>query len=143
MAPAQNGDKVKVHYTGTLEDGSQFDSSRERDKPMEFTIGKRELLPGFENAVLGLELNQSRSVSLTAEEAYGDHDPSQIIEMPRTQIPSELKLEIGLRLQGQRPKGETVLFSVVAINETSVTLDSNHPLAGKALTFEIELLEIL
>ena len=143
MAPAQNGDKVKVHYTGTLEDGSQFDSSRERDQPMEFTIGKRELLQGFENAVVGLELNESRSVSLTAEEAYGAHDPSQIIEMPRTQIPSELKLEIGLRLQGQRPKGETVLFSVVAINETSVTLDSNHPLAGKALTFEIELLEIL
>lgn len=143
MAPAQSGDTVKVHYTGTLDDGSIFDSSRVRDEPLEFTIGKRMLLPGFEDAVVGLDLNESRSVSLSAEDAYGPHDPSQIIEMPRNQVPTELDLDIGVRLQGQSPEGERVLFTIIDITDTGLMLDANHPLAGKPLTFDIELVEIL
>ena len=143
MTQAQDGDKVRVHYTGTLNDGSKFDSSRDRQKPLEFTIGQKELVPGFEQAVVGMEQGESKTVNLTSDKAYGPHDPAQVIEMQRSKIPPELELEIGLRLQGTSPKGKTTVFTLVGFGESTVTLDGNHPLAGKDLNFEIELLEIL
>jgi peptidylprolyl isomerase len=143
MAQAQQGDTVRVHYTGMLGDGSQFDSSRERQEPMEFTIGQRQLIPSFEQAVVGMEPGDSKTVNISSGDAYGPHDPSQVIKMSRSQIPDSIDLKIGLRLQGRSPSGQTSVFTVTDLTESSVTMDGNHPLAGQDLTFEIELVEIV
>jgi len=142
MSQAQQGDTVKVHYTGTLDDGAEFDSSRNR-KPLEFTIGKQMVIPGFENAITGLSPGESISVNIPVNDAYGPRLDQLILEVEKTQLPDDLKLEIGLVLEMKRPDGRIVPVRVAKITDDQVILDANHPLAGKNLNFEIELLEIV
>ncbi|MEM8530224.1 MAG: peptidylprolyl isomerase [Chloroflexota bacterium] len=141
MPKAQNGDTVVVHYTGKHADSTVFDSSQDRD-PLTFTLGKGELISGFEQAVLGMEPGESRTTTIPAEQAYGQHEPNLITEVSRDQLPSDLEIAVGQSLQLQHPDGMTIPVSVTEISETSVTLDANHPLAGQDLTFEIQLVAI-
>ncbi|MCB1802370.1 MAG: peptidylprolyl isomerase [Gammaproteobacteria bacterium] len=142
MQKPSSGDTVRVHYTGTLEDGSQFDSSR-GGEPMEFALGQGQLIPGFENAVAGLGVGETCTVTLAAEEAYGETNPDMIQNVPREMMPQGIELTPGMVLQGQAENGQVNNFTVVSFTDDEVRLDANHPLAGKALTFEIELLEIV
>jgi peptidylprolyl isomerase len=140
---AEQGQTVRVHYTGTLEDQSEFDNSRTRGEPLEFTIGVRQVIPGFEDAVVGMSPGDSKVVNIPAAEAYGEHSQEMVGEFSRAEIGPEIQLEEGLVLSAQGPDGQTLHFSVVSFTEEVVTLDGNHPLAGKDLTFDIELVEIL
>ena len=140
---ANQGQTVRVHYTGTLEDQSEFDSSRKRGEPLEFTIGVRQVIPGFEEAVVGMAPGDSKVVNIPAAEAYGEYRQEMVAEFPRSEIGDDIQLEEGLVLSAQGPNGEQLHFSVVSFNDENVTLDGNHPLAGKDLTFDIELVEIL
>lgn len=141
MAQAKTGDKVKVHYVGSLEDGTVFDSSREGE-PMEFTVGERMLIPGFEDAVIGMGIGNSKTVSIHQEDAYGSYIEELVTVVERSQIPSSLEPKVGMMLQANSDDGMVVPFTVKEVTEDSVILDGNHPLAGKGLTFKIELLEI-
>ena len=142
MQKPQTGDTVRVHYTGTLEDGTQFDSSRGAE-PMEFAVGQGQLIAGFENAVAGLSAGESCTVTLAPEDAYGESNAEMVQDVPREMMPEDVELQPGMVLQGQADDGRVDNFTVVSFTEETVTLDANHPLAGKALTFEIELVEIL
>ncbi len=137
----ENGDTVQVHYTGTLEDGTEFDSSRDR-APLEFTVGEGQVIPGFEDMVRGLEAGDTETATLQPEDAYGERDEQRLIEVERDQLPDEIEPEIGMQLEIQQPNGRPARVSITEIGDETVTLDANHPLAGKELTFEIEVLEI-
>ena len=141
MAQAARGDTVQVHYTGRLDDGTVFDSSRGQE-PLEFTIGQHQLIPGFEQGVIGMVLGESKTVTISADQAYGPHHPEKVIKVDRAEIPPQLQLETGMRVQGSQPGGRAVEFTVVGLSESTVTLDGNHPLAGKDLTFDIQLVHI-
>jgi peptidylprolyl isomerase len=141
MSQAKSGDTVKVHYTGTLRDGTLFDSSRERD-PLEFTLGEGNTIPGFENALVGMALGESKTVVIAPEHAYGERNEDAVQEFPREMMPAELELEIGVRLKAQAPDGQPMVLTVAAFDDETVSLDANHPLAGEELTFEVELIEI-
>ncbi len=138
---AKKGDTVKVHYTGTLNDGTQFDSSHDR-QPLEFTIGEGRVIPGFENAVTGMKTGDSKTVSIPHTEAYGERNENMLIEVNKEQLPPDLKPEIGQQLQMQRMDGQTLIATVTNVGETGITVDANHPLAGKDLNFKIEMVEI-
>lgn len=142
MSKAKQGDTVKVHYKGTLEDGTVFDTTAGRD-PLEFTIGGGEILPGFEQAVVGMASGEKRRTEIAAKDAYGEHQTDRVIEVGRDKFPDEIQPEIGQRLQMVREGGEALPVTVVEVGDESVTLDANHPLAGKDVTFEIELVEIV
>ena len=141
MAKIKEGDTVKVHYTGKTSDGNVFDSSRERD-PLEFTIGQGQLIPGFEKAVVGLEAGDSQTVTIPSDEAYGEVRDDMIVNVPKEQIPSDITPEVGQQLQIQQKDGGSIGVVVTEITEQEVTLDANHPLAGKDLTFEIEVVSV-
>jgi FKBP-type peptidyl-prolyl cis-trans isomerase 2 len=141
MAQAAAGNTVKVHYTGKLDDGVQFDSSV-GGEPLEFTLGSGGIIPGFENAVLGMATGETKTVRIPSDEAYGPHQPDKVQEVERDKFPADINLEVGRRLQAVAAGGETMDLVIVAVREASVTLDFNHPLAGKDLTFELELVEI-
>jgi FKBP-type peptidyl-prolyl cis-trans isomerase 2 len=141
MAEAKTGDTVRVHYTGSLTDGTTFDSSREQE-PLQFTVGQSEVIGGFEEAVVGMTPGDSKTVTIPPGEAYGDRNESMVQQVPRSAIPAELELSPGLMLQAQGPNGETMRFSVIEFDDESVTVDGNHPLAGKDLVFDLELVEI-
>lgn len=142
MAQAQQGDTVKVHYTGTLTDGTVFDSSQSRD-PLQFTVGSGEVISGFNDGVQGMEVGESRTVTVAAGQAYGPHQDELLVELERQQVPSDIDLEMGQQLQIVREDGQTFVVRVTDLSEDSVTLDANHPLAGQDLTFEIQLIEIM
>lgn len=142
MQKPKSGDTVRVHYTGTLDDGTQFDSSRGAD-PLEFAMGQGQLIAGFENAVAGLIPGESCTVTLSPEEGYGESNPAMVQEVPRQMMPEGVELQAGMVLQGRSDDGRVDNFTVVSFTEETVKLDANHPLAGKSLTFEIELVEIL
>ncbi len=142
MAQAKNGDKVKVHYKGTLDDGSVFDTSEGKD-PLEFTLGAGMIIPGFEAAVVGLNAGDKKTVKIVSAEAYGPKMEENIISVEKAEIPPHIKPEKGLMLQLMTPDGVPMMVSVVDVTETKVTLDGNHPLAGKDLTFEIQLVAIV
>lgn len=141
MTEVKSGDKVRIHYTGTLNDGSVFDSSQGRD-PLEFVVGSGQVIPGFDVAVTGMTTGEQKTVTIPADQAYGQPDPRAIQAIPREKIPAEIPLEIGLQLQAQSPQGYPIPVTVVEITETEVTLDANHRLAGKDLTFALELVSI-
>jgi len=138
---ASDGDTVRVHYTGTLADGTMFDTSRERE-PLEFTIGKGNIIPGFEEATKDMQVGQVKTVTIPAEKAYGPHSGEMVMVVSRNQLPDDLNPTVGQQLQMQSPDGMTAVVAVSDVSETTVTLDANHPLAGKDLTFEIELVEV-
>jgi peptidylprolyl isomerase len=142
MSQAKTGNTVKVHYTGKLKDGTIFDSSIDRE-PLEFKIGDGRIIPGFEHAVIGLKGGDSVSVSIAADDAYGQHDERLIQKINKDQLPEGLDPQIGQRLEAHQSDGRKVPVIVSEINESSITLDANHPLAGKDLFFEIELVEIM
>lgn len=141
MAKASSGNTVKVHYTGKLDDGTVFDSSRERE-PLEFTVGGGQVIPGFDEAVCDLEEGEATTVTIPPEEAYGPHQDDAIIEVPRTDLPDEIDPQVGMPLQLQAQGGQVFPARIAAVEDETITLDANHPLAGETLTFEIELVEI-
>ncbi|MEJ2309521.1 MAG: peptidylprolyl isomerase [Gammaproteobacteria bacterium] len=143
MSQAEMGQTVRVHYTGKLTDGEQFDASRPRGEPLEFTIGLRQVIEGFENAVVGMSVGDTRSVEIPVEQAYGKRRDEMVADFPRAEIPDTIELEEGMTLTSTSPDGKTMHFRVESFNEEVVTLDANHPLSGEDLIFEIELLEIL
>lgn len=138
MRQVTNGDTVRVHYRGTLDDGSEFDSSAGRG-PIELTVGGGQVIPGFEDALMGMAEGETKNVTLPPEEAYGHPDPALIHVVNRDRIPGEIALEVGTVLQAADASGHTVRLTVVEVGDSDVTLDANHPLVGKALTFELEL----
>ena len=142
MTQAKNGDTVKVHYTGKLEDGTVFDTSTARD-PLQFVIGDGQIIPGFEQGVIGMNTGESKTINISSEKAYGPRHEDRVLEVNQDQIPKHLELEIGQQVQIPQTDGSKIQFIVKGVSETNVTLDANHPLAGKDLTFEIELTEIL
>lgn len=142
MAKATDGDRVRVHYTGRLDDESVFDSSRQRD-PLEFRIGEGAVIPGFEAAVIGLSPGESTKTRIPAEQAYGPRKDDLLITVERERLPEDLEVEPGSQLSMRRPDGGSVPVTVVETSESSVVLDANHPLAGQPLNFEIELVEIV
>lgn len=142
MSKVKEGDKVKVHYTGTLEDGSVFDSSRDRE-PLEFTLGEGQLIPGFEKAVVGMEEGDSTSVDIPSDEAYGERREDLEIEVNKEELPEEVDPQLGVQLQvKQNDSGRAIPVQITKVTDDTVTLDANHPLAGKDLKFDIELIEI-
>jgi peptidylprolyl isomerase len=141
MQQAKTGDTVKVHYTGTLADGTEFDSSRGRD-PLEFTLGQGALIPGFENAVVGMSPGDTKTVEIAANDAYGDRHEQLTQDVPRTAIPDDIELQEGMVLRARGPEGQDLALTVVSFDDQSVMIDGNHPLAGKDLTFTVQLVEI-
>jgi peptidylprolyl isomerase len=141
MTQAKRGDAVKVHYTGSLGDGTVFDSSAKRS-PLEFTVGQGQVIPGFERAVDGMETGDQKTVVIPADQAYGVRDERLVIHMDRSRMPQDLELEVDDRLQVRRPDGRILNVTVIDVSESEVTLDGNHFLAGEDLTFEIELIGI-
>ncbi len=141
MAQASSGDTVKIHYTGTLEDGSVFDSSRGRE-PIEFTIGEGQVIAGFEQAVVGMSPGDSKTATIPAAEAYGPRHDEMMMQVERDRLPDDLDPEVGMRLRIDRGEGQDMVVNVTEVTDSHVTIDANHPLAGKDLTFELELVEI-
>jgi peptidylprolyl isomerase len=141
MARAKRGDTVRVHYTGTLENGEQFDSSRGMD-PLTFTLGEGAVIQGFDDAVDGMAIGESKRVTIPATEAYGARRDELTLRIPRSELPTDLELEVGSQLRMEQG-ADSVVVTVRDMDEGSVTLDANHPLAGEALTFELELVEIV
>jgi peptidylprolyl isomerase len=138
MRQATTGDTLRVHYTGTLADGTEFDSSTSRD-PLVVTIGEGQVIPGFEDALVGMAEGESKSVTLPPEDAYGPHHDQLVHTVERTRIPETIDLEVGTVLQAADPSGNQLRLQVVEFSDDTVTLDANHPLAGKALTFDLQL----
>jgi peptidylprolyl isomerase len=141
MTQAKQGDTVKIHYTGKLEDGTVFDSSEGRD-PLSFTIGSGQVIPGFEEAVVGMAVDEKKNVTIPPEKAYGQRNEEMIINVPRTQVPPDINPETGQRLQMQGPNEQMIIVEVTEVTDESITLDANPPLAGKDLIFDIELVGI-
>ena len=141
MSQAKSGDTVKIHYTGTLDDGTQFDSSQGRD-PLEFEVGSGQVIPGFEKAVEGMTVGDSKSVRIEADEAYGPRHDQLVQEVDRSVLPDDLNPETGMALQSSSPDGQVTQFMVTDVTDQTITVDANHPLAGQALSFDIELVDI-
>ncbi|MBZ0264851.1 peptidylprolyl isomerase [bacterium] len=142
MEKAKKGDKVKVHYTGKLDDGTVFDETKDRD-PLEFTIGENNVIPGFENAVEGMEVGDSKTTNIPSDEAYGPHMEEGVLSVDRSGLQDDVEVEVGQQVQLSREDGQAVIATVVEANDEKITLDANHPLAGKDLTFDIELVEVV
>ena len=139
---AKKGDKVKVHYKGTLTDGTEFDSSEDKE-PLEFEVGAGMMIKGFDNAVNGMGLGEKVTVNIVAEEAYGLRNDELIYKIPSEQIPESLDPKIGQTLSMQHPDGQNIPVEVVEVTDEFVGIDANHQLAGKDLIFEIELMEFV
>ena len=142
MEKAKAGDVVRVHYTGKLTNGEQFDSSTGRE-PLEFTVGAGQMIKGFDAAMPGMEVGEKKTINIVAADAYGEKDDQAIIEFPKENIPADMKLEIGLQLQLRNEAGQPFPVAVSEIKDDVVVLDANHHLAGKELVFDIELVEIV
>lgn len=141
MTKVKANDNIKVHYTGTLNSGEVFDSSEGRE-PLAFTAGAGQMIKGFDDAVIGMELNESKTVTIPSEEAYGPVQDQLIQEIPKSSLPEGLNPEVGQKLSSRYPDGQEVIVEVVKATEDSITIDANHVLAGKDLTFEIKVVEI-
>jgi peptidylprolyl isomerase len=142
MAQATTGDTVRVHYTGTLHDGTTFDSSEGRE-PLEFTVGGGQVIPGFDQAVEGMEPGDTKTVEIPADDAYGPKREEMMLQVSPDQFPEGVDPELGQQLQLSQPDGQNVVVRVTDVQDDAVTLDANHPLAGEDLTFEITLDEIV
>ena len=141
MATAEKGMKVKIHYTGKYEDGTVFDSSRERE-PLEFTIGDESTIRGFEEAVTGMSPGETKDITLAPEKAFGEYHEQMVQKVERKDLPEDVELEVGIVLEVTSPEGQTYMVRVAEMDDESVTLDGNHPLAGEILSFDIELVEV-
>lgn len=143
MTEAKNGNTVKVHYTGKLEDGTQFDSSSGRD-PLEFTVGEGQIIPGLEQAIVGMNEGDSKTVTVPSDEAYGPRSDQALQEVPKSMLPEHIlsELQIGMQLQATSPNGQPMLLTVVGVGAETVTMDANHPLAGQDLVFDVQLVSV-
>lgn len=140
MSQVKDGDTVKVHYTGKLADGSEFDSSANKE-PMEFKIGEGKLIPGFEQAVVGMSVGEKNTITIPSNEAYGERRDDMNVSVEKEKLPEDLAPELGQQLQIQQQDGKAIPVVIADISDTHVTLDANHPLAGEDLTFEIEVID--
>ncbi|MFH1316041.1 MAG: peptidylprolyl isomerase [Candidatus Woesearchaeota archaeon] len=138
----KDGDKVKIEYTGTLDDGTVFDSSDRHDKPLEFDIGAKQVIPGFEQAIIGMKKGEEKEIKLKPEESYGDVNPQLLKELPRDQLPKEQEPKAGMVIAIGLPDGRQIPARITDVTDTIVKIDLNHPLAGKNLTFKVKLIEI-
>lgn len=141
MSEAKSGDTVRINYTGTLTTGETFDSSEGRD-PLEFVVGSGQIIPGLEAAIPGMTVGDTKKVEVPCALAYGETNPDALQSVPREQIPDNIPLDLGTQLQMQTPQGQVVQVVVAEVTDQEVTLDANHPLAGKDLVFDIEIVEI-
>lgn len=141
MTQATAGTTVRFHYTGTLEDGSVFDSSEGRE-PLEFQVGSGTIIPGLDRAIDGMSVGEQKTVTIPSAEAYGEYQPQARQDVPREQIPENIPLDPGTMLQMQTPEGNAIPVVVAEVTDESVTLDANHPLAGKDLTFAVEVVSV-
>ena len=141
MATATTGTTVSIHYTGTLSDGTTFDTSEGRD-PLSFEMGKGQIIPGLEQALDGMTEGESKTVTIPADQAYGAHVPEGVQDVPRSMIPDHIPLDLGTQLQVQTPEGQQTQVVVTQVTDETVTLDGNHPLAGKDLTFAFEVVSV-
>ena len=137
-----DGATVSVHYHGTLTDGSTFDSSYDRGDPINFTVGSGMMIEGFEDNIRGMSLGEKKKFTIPSSQAYGPHDNEAIQDIPREQFPQDMEIKPGLVVTGGRPDGGSVNATVISENENTVTLDFNHPMAGKDLTFEVEIVDL-
>lgn len=141
MKQVQQGDVVKVHYTGKLTGGEQFDSSVGRE-PLQFTVGAGQMIKGFDDALPGMSVGEKKTVTIPAAEGYGERDERNVVRVPKENIPADMKLEVGMQLMMSNDQGQSFEVVVIELPEDSVVLDANHFLAGKDLVFDIELVEI-
>ena len=141
MKKAKANDTVKVHYKGTLNSGEVFDSSEGRE-PLQFQLGSGQVIPGFDKGIEGMELNEVKTINIPAKEAYGEVRDELIQEIAVEQLPKEIKPEVGMKLASKTPDGQEIPLVVTEVNEESIKIDANHPLAGEELTFEVTLVEI-
>lgn len=141
MAQAKAGDNVKVHYTGKLDDGTVFDSSVERE-PLQFSLGSGNVIPGFEEAIVGMAPGESKTTQIPPDQAYGPTREELVITVEKEQIPTDLSVEVGQQLQISQNNGQVIPVIVTDVSDSKVTLDANHPLAGQQLTFDIQLVEV-
>lgn len=142
MTTAKSGDTVRIHYTGTLDDGTEFDSSSGRE-PLEFALGGGQVIPGFDSAVDGMSVGENKTVTIQPDQAYGVRHEQLIQEVPKSALPDEIDPAVGMHLQSRSPEGQVLNLVVTDVADESITVDGNHPLAGQALTFDIELVEIV
>ena len=141
MGQVKNGDHVKVHFTGKMENGEVFASSQGHE-PLEFSVGDGTVLPGVDKAVNGMNLGERKTITLPPQEGFGEQMENLILTVDRSQFPEGFELREGMELQVPQPDGTVIFFKILQIMDDKVKLDANHPLAGKALTFELELLEV-
>jgi FKBP-type peptidyl-prolyl cis-trans isomerase SlpA len=141
MSQVKENSAVKVNYTGKLTDGQVFDSSEGRE-PIEFTLGQGQIIPGFEKGLIDMKLNEKKTITIAKEEAYGDVNPGLIQEVKKSELPQDMTPEVGMGLVSKTPEGHEMNLLVVEVKEDSVVIDGNHPLAGKELIFDLEVLEI-
>jgi len=141
MSEAKQGDTVRINYTGAFTDGATFDSSEGRE-PLEFRLGAGEIIPGVDAAVTGMSVGETKQVVIAPAEGYGDRDESRVQEVPRAQLPDDIPTDPGTQLAMQTPEGQTLPVTVMKADAETVTLDANHPLAGRDLVFDLELVEI-
>src|SRR5215213_2039372 len=141
MQQVQNGDKVKVHYHGTLRNGEIFDSSNGRE-PLEFTVGSGQVIKGFDEGVKGMQIGEKKTVEIPVGDAYGEKEQERIIEFPVAQFPADLKPEVGMQLMMSDGSGQQIPVTITDVKEDKVSLDANHPLAGQDLIFDLELVSI-
>lgn len=143
MSQVKNNDTVKVHYTGKLEDGQVFDSSVERGEPLQFTLGQGQLIPGFEKGLIDMKVNEKKTVNIPKTEAYGETNEQLIQEVPKSQLSDDIEPKVGMGLVSQTPNGQEINLIVKDVKDDSIVVDGNHPLAGKDLIFDLELVEII
>ena len=139
---AKSGDTVKVDYTGKLADGTVFDTSVGK-QPLQFTLGENQVIVGFEKAVTGMKVGESKTVTIPADEAYGPYRNDLLVVIDRIRLPQDMVPQVGQKLQATQADGTTVVYPIVKVDDKTVTIDTNNPLAGKDLTFEIKLLDII
>jgi len=139
----KKGDKIKVEYTGSFEDGTIFDSSEKHDSPLEFTVGEGQLIKGFDEAVVGMKIGEEKEVTLAPKDAYGDHNPELVKEMPKGCFPEDQDIQAGMVFLMNLQDGRKIPVKIAAVNTDSITIDINPPLAGKTLVFKIKIIEII
>ena len=138
----ENGNTVSVHYRGTLNDGTEFDSSHSRGEPLTFQVGAGQMISGFDAALPGMAVGETKSITLTPDQAYGDTNPEAITDIPKTAFPDGFDFQVDAMIQGQNDMGQPLVGTINEVKENDVTIDFNHPMAGKDLNFEIELVSI-
>lgn len=141
MSKVKANDTVRVHYTGKLADGRVFDSSQDRE-PLEFTLGQGQIIPGFEKGVIDMAVAEKKTINIPSSEAYGERREDMMQEVPKEQLPPDIKPEVGMGLVSQTPQGQEMRLTVAEVKDETIVVDANHPLAGEDLTFEVELVEI-